>query len=230
MIIVSGSLPWVAVVLAGIAAVIPAAMLIMERPPRSAGPVTVPRTPPPPSMTASWATDAEPKRTGSSAAPVLLSAGAVLAIVGSFLAWANFQLESSPRPRASRFGNQLGSGRLRQTGSTASRSVQGLSTSEGKIALALGLALLVVAVVIWTTTLPSVRVAFAGLGLMLGVGLAVLGATTWTRPMALFDSSGPGDALRRSVVATVGAGVYFVMAGAILCLIAGVAGLVSGRS
>jgi hypothetical protein len=232
MIIASGWLPWMAVAFAAIAAVIPAVLLIIERPMRATSRTTTSQIQPPPPVPAPWtsAPAAESRAAGSPAAPVLLMGSAVLAIIGSLVTWASLRVQGSPRPRASRFGNQFGSGHLRQSGLSATRSVQGISTSEGKLALALGLALLVAALVILTTTLPSVRVAFAGLGLTFGVGLAVLGAATWGRPLSLFGSFGPGEALRRGAVATVGAGLYFVMAGALLSLIAGVAALVAARS
>jgi hypothetical protein len=163
----------------------------------------------------------EPDRPRGWIAPLIMAAGGVIGMVGSFLTW----LEA-------RRGSSAGSGRLpgqgRPAGAGRSLAVSGLDTTNGRLVLGLLIALVLVSVVAWMATRFSFTVAAVTVGLVLGTIVLVLTITALVSPDTLVGVRAARLA-GAGITVTAGVGLYFALVGSALSVAAGGSWLLANR-
>lgn len=193
-----------------------------------------------------------------------MAAGGVVAAVGVFLTWLSLSLGSlGVRPGGRRGGLSPGSlrpggvtpGRLRPSGlgggggsavGLPNLTVHGINLTDGRIVLALAVALVVVGVVASLSGRTVLRLGSVALGLVLGVVVATLaaadaatrldGGSLRTQALAQLGSQGGrvaqrlgASGLASRLQASAGPGLYFALAGGLLALVAALAVLAIDR-
>jgi hypothetical protein len=113
-------------------------------------------------------------------------------------------------------------------GGGRSFTIHGLDTTGGRLVLALFIALVVVAIVGWLASRFWFRLGAMALGLVLGVIVLVLAVTDLASPDSLFGAVGTRLATAGLPV-TVGVGLWLVLAGAVLAVGAAVFWLAATR-
>jgi hypothetical protein len=107
-------------------------------------------------------------------------------------------------------------------------TVHGLDTTSGRLVLALCIALVVVAVFGWLATRTWFRLGALAIGLVLGVIALVLAAVDLASPDALFGAVGTRLATA-GIPVSVGIGLWLVLAGALVAVAAAAFWLVATR-
>jgi hypothetical protein len=178
---------------------------------------------------------------GDAAAPVAevgIAVGGALAVLASFLRWASVSVglpaglgagAGIGQGAQGRLGGRLGRGilgRLFPNG-LLSRSVSGIRTSDGRLVLGLGIALLVVAALSFLSRWNLQRAAAGAVAAALGaVTLAVPVATTATPA----DTGLPAAVSRLlSFQVSTGPGVYVAIVAGAVAVVAGAWALLSAR-
>jgi hypothetical protein len=167
----------------------------------------------------------EPDRTRGAVVFVLMLAGGVIGMLGSFLTWVQAERGAGgavgrlPRP------GQPATGRP----GARSLSVSGLDTTTGRIVLALLIALLVVSVVAWFATHLWFRLGAVTAGLVLGVIVLVLTVLAAASPDALVGLRATRLAGAAGITVGAAVGVYLALAGSALAVVAAGAWLFTNR-
>jgi hypothetical protein len=159
------------------------------------------------------------------AAPAAMVVGGILALIGPFLTWSSISLGRAAAAGRSQSGAQ------RKLGRGGDLGLAGIDTSSGRTVLALGLALIVVAVLALLAYRFWLRLGAIAAGLVVAVIALVLTL------MDLFSPS-PLAAVRPALIrrlggsipASPGPGAYLAMAGAAIAIIAATAWLLSQRA
>jgi hypothetical protein len=171
----------------------------------------------------------------STTSAVGVAVGGVLAAVASFLTWARISIQSaaltSPGPsatptgglgrgsRGSRLRDILGHGGTLPSARLGSRSIGGIQTTDGRIALALGIALIVFGVLALLTRWQVLRAVAGGISAALGSALCVVAILAIAQP-----AGRPGGLLgqRLPIDLSAGLGAYVAVAGGVVALVAGI--------
>jgi hypothetical protein len=145
--------------------------------------------------------DGRPSEGRRSTAAPIIGAGGLVLIIGTMLPWA--------------------SNAAAGTASRVNTSISGSSFSDGRIAMGLGFAMLVIALVMFTTRRVGAWFDADLLGLALATTAGVVTIATWT---ALNSSA--GDAVSRSA----DTGLYVAVAGSVIAFAGALAGLMRSGS
>lgn len=179
----------------------------------------------------------EDEGVGSPLGQVGIVVGGALAVLAAFLQWASVRVALPAGLGAGAGIGQGAQGRFGRVGRAilrrlfsnggVGRSISGIHTPDGRVVLALGVALLVVAALGFLARWNVQRAAIGGVAAALGaITLAVTVATTATR-----SDPGVPAALGRFVSpqVTTGSGVYLAIAAGAVAVVSGAWALLSAR-
>ena len=183
----------------------------------------------------------EPRASGAgTASAVAVVAGGIVAVIASFLTWTSVSVQTGASPSlgglfgglggAGRAGQGARAGRLREILGRAilsrlgSRSQSGFRTPDGRLVLALGVALIVIGLLSLATRWALLRAGTGGIAAAAGAVVCVLGFA------AIAQTTGGGDSLilqQLPISVSAGAGVYVALVGGVASLIAGIVGFLN---
>jgi len=181
----------------------------------------------------------EPRASGAGTASALAAvAGGIVAVVASFLTWTSVSVQTgaSASPGglfggvAGRGGQGGRAGRLREVLGRAilsrlgSRSQSGFRTTDGRLVLALGVAIIVIGLLALATRWALLRAGAGGIAAAAGAVVCVLAFA------AVAQATGGADSLvlqQLPVSVSAGAGVYLALVGGVVALIAGIVGFLN---
>ena len=160
-------------------------------------------------------------------APAVMALGGATSFVGSLLTWASVRLKTvAARTKPAKPGTHASPRGAGRAGS--SFTLTGLNTPGGKTVLALGVALILVALFALLAYWFWLRLGAMAIGLVLGVIALVSTAVNLASPASMLGAVRL-QLVRRGIPATAGVGLYLALAGSALAVIAAAAWLVVNR-